>query len=296
MSGSAPFQTVSHPKGLLAGFHYEQDSRFPELIHCGEQWMPQDFQVGPEAHQGWEFYYMVHGTCDWEALGKTHSVSTGQMLVIPTGISHRMRPGIHAKHHALYAGINMETIWRRHPSLRLSWEGKKVVLFQKAEEAYPAFRQLIHEVSVERSLRETALQLCIDLLAIEVTRLLDARISDKPLLQYHTAVLKARGLLDKQPGKSWKIQELADLCHLSPSRLTACFRRQIGVSPHQYQILSRIEKAKQLLRTSNQSITEIGLELGFSSIQHFANTFRRLTKRTPHAYRSERRAALNELV
>jgi len=48
-----------------------------------------------------------------------------------------------------------------------------------------------------------------------------------------------------------------------------------------------LEAAKKLLRTSSRPVTEIGLALGFSSSQHFANQFRRATGASPREWRSQ---------
>ncbi len=63
------------------------------------------------------------------------------------------------------------------------------------------------------------------------------------------------------------------------------FRAVRGQTPKQYQLRCRLQEAKRLLHGTNQSVTAIALDLGFSSSQHFATVFRRLEGTTPSAFR-----------
>lgn len=58
-----------------------------------------------------------------------------------------------------------------------------------------------------------------------------------------------------------------------------------GTTPHRYLLQQRIEAAKQLLRRTGGSISEIGLDLGFADQCHFTRTFRRLTGTTPQRFK-----------
>ena len=81
---------------------------------------------------------------------------------------------------------------------------------------------------------------------------------------------------------------VADLCdhtNLSRSRIFQLFEQYVGQSPIAYVNTKRIEQAKTILSESDKPITDIGLELGYSSSQHFATVFRRKTGLSPSGYR-----------
>lgn len=81
---------------------------------------------------------------------------------------------------------------------------------------------------------------------------------------------------------------VADLCehtNLSRSRIFQLFEQYVGQSPIAYVNTKRIEQAKTILSQNDKPITDIGLELGYSSSQHFATVFRRKTGLSPSAYR-----------
>ncbi len=73
---------------------------------------------------------------------------------------------------------------------------------------------------------------------------------------------------------------------MSPSHFSRIFRKVMGMSYQEYLNGRRIAKAKKLLRTSPQSITEIAAFLGFADATGFGRIFKKLTGQTPSAYRS----------
>lgn len=71
------------------------------------------------------------------------------------------------------------------------------------------------------------------------------------------------------------------LCYRQLSRL---FSAAYGMSPKQYQVSARIEEAKRMLNGSGLNITEVALELGFASSQHFATQFKKVAGMTPREF------------
>lgn len=80
-------------------------------------------------------------------------------------------------------------------------------------------------------------------------------------------------------------EQLAKMAGLSVSHFERRFRLAFGASPRQYLIRVRVENASRMLRETDQSITQIGLECGFYDHAHFSRSFQRLMKTSPSAYR-----------
>ena len=79
--------------------------------------------------------------------------------------------------------------------------------------------------------------------------------------------------------------DLARHVALSEDYLTACFRKELGVTPIAYLNRYRVHQARQLLTDTGKSITEIALEVGFSDSGYFSRVFRREVGVSPEAYR-----------
>lgn len=82
-----------------------------------------------------------------------------------------------------------------------------------------------------------------------------------------------------------KLADLAQLLAMSPFHFGRMFKQSVGISPHQYVIQQRIERAKTLLKQSDRAIIDIALECGFSSHSHLSKQFRQLTGTTPKKFR-----------
>ena len=78
---------------------------------------------------------------------------------------------------------------------------------------------------------------------------------------------------------------LAQAAGLSEYYFLRLFKQSTGVTPHQYVLRQRIERAKDLLRAGELGITEIAFSLGFANPAHFAHYFRRHTGFTPSEMR-----------
>lgn len=84
---------------------------------------------------------------------------------------------------------------------------------------------------------------------------------------------------------SIKLNDIARELDISQYYFAHLFRESIGVSPYQYVIQQRVEKAKQLLKNTSKPISEIALTCGFSSQSQMTLHFRKLTGTTPKKYR-----------
>ncbi len=86
-----------------------------------------------------------------------------------------------------------------------------------------------------------------------------------------------------------KISTIADNFHISRNYLYTLFKQEYGVSPKDYMINCRIEKAKQLLRSKypNLSVKEIATAIGFDNPLYFSRIFHARTGMTPSEFRKK---------
>jgi AraC-like DNA-binding protein len=101
---------------------------------------------------------------------------------------------------------------------------------------------------------------------------------------------RARDLLCEVQDEPLSIEQVADQVAISPSYFTRQFEAVFGATPHQYRIQSRLERAKQLLATGQGSVTDVCMEVGFSSLGSFSDLFTRRVGAPPSAYRRRTRS------
>jgi AraC family transcriptional regulator len=84
--------------------------------------------------------------------------------------------------------------------------------------------------------------------------------------------------------KDLSILDLAILTGMSESHFSRSFRQSVGISPYQYLMQQRVERAKQLLEQQSIAISSIALDCGFANQTHLTKVFRQMTGMTPKAY------------
>jgi AraC-like DNA-binding protein len=94
-------------------------------------------------------------------------------------------------------------------------------------------------------------------------------------------------LIKRRPEREFRLEELARLTGLSLGRFKVRFKAETGVSPRQFILRTKIEAAKKRLRSGMESISQIGIDLGFPTSQYFATVFRRFTGQTPKGFRQQ---------
>jgi len=82
------------------------------------------------------------------------------------------------------------------------------------------------------------------------------------------------------------VRAMAELTGWSPRRFAEAFKRTTGRTPYQHVVHRRLAAARRLLRTTNLSIAEIALRLGFANQSHFTALFTRAVGMTPRRWRA----------
>jgi AraC family transcriptional regulator len=80
------------------------------------------------------------------------------------------------------------------------------------------------------------------------------------------------------------LHAIAAVAELSPFHFARLFKKSTGVSPHQYLIQCRLERAKRFLLQSSASIADVALRSGFCDQSHFTAHFKRAFGFTPKAF------------
>lgn len=99
-------------------------------------------------------------------------------------------------------------------------------------------------------------------------------------------LLRAKDLADARYAEPLDVAALAKAAGLSPAHFSRAFRKAFGESPHAYLLTRRLERAAALLRGTDNSVADICVAVGLSSIGSFTTSFRRMFGTTPTAYRA----------
>jgi transcriptional regulator GlxA family with amidase domain len=98
-------------------------------------------------------------------------------------------------------------------------------------------------------------------------------------------MLRARDAMDRTYAETLDIPSLAGIAHVSEAHFIRTFKATFGETPHRYLQRRRVERAMYLLGQTRRDVTEICLEVGFTSLGTFSRTFRDIVGDSPTAYR-----------
>ena len=143
----------------------------------------------------------------------------------------------------------------------------------------PEIREIIREFQVKKIFFREKNSVQLKNLLIDLTR-------HQQLGNIHNdTVLQVIRYIDSHPtGRIANAQIGIDL-NYNPNYLNKLMIRHTGMTLHQYVLKSRLDYAMTLLHTTDQSVGDIALELGFHSLSHFSNYFKKETGTTPVQYR-----------
>jgi AraC-like DNA-binding protein len=110
-----------------------------------------------------------------------------------------------------------------------------------------------------------------------------ARRNQRTLLSHLRA---ARDHIDRHYQAPLDLDQLARVAGVSKYHFARCFEATYGETPIRYLTRRRIERAQDLLRVANLTVTEICMLVGFSSLGSFSSRFTQLVGETPTEYRN----------
>jgi len=99
-------------------------------------------------------------------------------------------------------------------------------------------------------------------------------------------LLRARDAMDRAYAEPLNVAAVAAVAHVSEAHFIRTFRVTFGETPHRYLQRRRVERAMALLVSTDRSITDICMSVGFSSLGTFSRTFRDIVGESPKDYRA----------
>lgn len=100
---------------------------------------------------------------------------------------------------------------------------------------------------------------------------------------------RAREFIDQCFDHPLNLDQISEKACFSPYHFLRLFRRAFKITPHQYLIEKRIEKAKELLTSDDLRVTDVCFEVGFQSLGSFSSLFHKYVGHAPVTYRAKAR-------
>ncbi len=97
---------------------------------------------------------------------------------------------------------------------------------------------------------------------------------------------QVKNYIDTHFDEQFTLQDISDAIRVSPYHLAHMFKENTGYSPMQYTVRRRLGEAQSLLISTNMSVTEIAVSVGFGNPCHFNTMFSKYIGMSPSRYRS----------
>ncbi|UNX54811.1 AraC family transcriptional regulator [Georgenia sp. TF02-10] len=104
--------------------------------------------------------------------------------------------------------------------------------------------------------------------------------------QANRRLLRARDAMDRAYTEPLDIPALARIALVSEAHFIRTFRDTFGETPHRYLQRRRVERAMNLLRETDRTVTDICMSVGFTSLGTFSRTFRDVVGTSPSEFRA----------
>jgi len=97
----------------------------------------------------------------------------------------------------------------------------------------------------------------------------------------------SKQFIEENYNQEISLMDIATYINYSVYYIVHTFKKELGISPIQYLMHCRMEKAKELLSTTNRTVSDVALEVGYQNKNYFAMLFKRNTGITPGKYRKQ---------
>jgi AraC family transcriptional regulator len=101
-----------------------------------------------------------------------------------------------------------------------------------------------------------------------------------------TRIQRVISYIEDDLARDVSLDELAGVAAMSPFHFSRVFKQTTGASPYKFIIARRMERAKEMLKSSPAAVASIAMELGYSDVSRFTELFKRHIGTTPGAYRA----------
>lgn len=128
------------------------------------------------------------------------------------------------------------------------------------------------------------IDLSLDLYRL-MTEFLRPMHSENNSIRYEANIRDAKRYVSEHLNQTIRVGDLAHAAHMSPSHFSRTFKQQTGFSPYDYVLVSRLNRAKEYLKKTSMTVSEIAYEVGFHSDTNFIFFFKSNTGISPTKFR-----------
>ena len=246
---------------------------------------------------GIRIYHVLEGKFDWFINNERFPLFPGDVALVLPQQEFGSPDGV--LEIGCFSWIHLDITRKEHGEMKLStWSnlsenenyaiGKilfnnSTPLLSKFNDCSKVLKSIQHEIFNQELGYRTRVNNLLDDLLISIVRQLSRQTN--PGRDFPSTFMNLEQALRRDLSHQWTVEEMAALVGLGTTLFNEKVKSYSGFSPINYLINIRISEAIKLLKKPDISLTDIALDTGFYSSQHFSTTFKKLTGYTPSEFR-----------
>jgi AraC-like DNA-binding protein len=249
-------------------------------------------------HDEFELYYLLDGSRYYFIDDHSYLVEPGSLVIIDKQQIHKTSPSTNHYHDriliefhqaslqhlgALNDGIELHEFFKKYKGL-VKLRGKERMYIESL------FSDIFNEFQKKQPHFEAQVLLKLSELIIYISRIIPTHPNYNPMQSHSLKHQKANEITDyisTHYADHLSLNTLASLFFINKSYLSRIFKEITGFTVNEYINIIKIQKARDLLMTTDHSISEIADHLGYTSLTYFERIFKQHTETTPFRYRKK---------
>lgn len=261
----------------------------PILVLSGNLQNEFYWNIPPHRHEDYsEIIYISEGECEFIINNRRYLGRQGDTVIFNKGIYHQEMSSKDQPLNTYYCAVGNLHIEGMEPGFLIPGHLDPIIpknalspqvhylmneIFRECKEQEIGYRSIVHNF--------------LNSLVLILLRMIQEKYKLHFLTSTYTTANMIRDYLDENFIKDVSLADLSKKFFLSQHYISHIFKDEIGDSPINYMITRRMDEAKKLLLTSDQTIADIAGQVGYDNPNHFSMTFRRITNLTPGEYRKK---------
>ena len=278
-----------------------RDKNGSVLVTLNEHFLDGSYRAAPHTHHDLEISCVLEGSGQYRIGDRSYDLQAGDVIILNNTESHALVLSGESVLRHVVIHFDPSFIWN---SLSNDLDYNFLLVFfergpnfsNRLDRDNPATARIfslildiIEEFNARRLCYELIVKIKLQTIFTEILRNYDyidrgkvvKPLSGSDILHLNAVIRYIHSHLDSD----LRLQELADIVHVSPAYFSTMFKRFNGVSPVEYIVHKRVQRAIELIRTTSMNLTEIAMSCGFNNGTNFYKAFHKVTGRTPASYR-----------
>ena len=302
---------MSKPKNTITEYRsYYLPMHFPVLLLSGDHWKISDVPSGRLHFHNCLEIGICHSRSGYiEVFGEKMPFREGDVTVIPKNVPHTTYSTPGTESHWSYLYLDSKELFRN--LLPATWQDYDLAGYSQNKyrpilnrKEFPQVHNLallaIRELEEQKpsfqvSAKGLLLSLFIEIYRIQYSGKNSGNVSDPEKEETSSerktenalVIAPALNYIEENYMQQFTIEYLADLCHWSPTHFRRVFHDIMGTSPLDFVNNTRVSKACQLLRSTEESVLNISEMVGFHSVSSFNRYFIKIMQMSPRDYRKQ---------